>query len=143
MVVHVEWYDEGKTIIHYRYGQRWTWEDLIAAMEQTKILAAEVDHAFDQIVDMSAAPLMPQGNMLAHLSSIRGMQPKNVRATAVVGRSVMLNIIRRLMSATASGGRRRNFALYPTLEEALAWLKTAPAEEESEDRWRMTPQSTG
>lgn len=143
MVVHVEWYDEGKTIIHYRYGQRWTWEDLIAAMEQTKILAVEVDHAFDQIVDMSAAPFMPQGNMLAHLSSIRGMQPKNVRATAVVGRSVMLNIIRRLMSATASNGRQRNFALFPTLEEALACLQAAPAEEEIEDRWQMTPQSTG
>lgn len=112
-------------------------------MEQTKVLAAEVDYEFDQIVDMSVAPLMPQGNMLAHLSSIRGMQPKNVRATAVVGRSVMLNIIRRLMSATASGGRQRNFALVSTLDEALAWLKAVPAEDEREDRWGMTPQSTG
>src|SRR5215831_17349536 len=59
MTITVDWDDEAKTLLRYRYIGKWTWDEYIAANEQAVRLARSVDHSIDVIADFSEAILLP------------------------------------------------------------------------------------
>lgn len=55
--IRVEWDDEEKTILYYRFGPGWTWEDFWAAHDVVNAMLAEVPHQVDLIADFEGSRL--------------------------------------------------------------------------------------
>jgi UDP-N-acetylglucosamine 2-epimerase len=62
MNVVVEWFDENKHIIIYRFEPRWNWQDLFTAIEEATVLLDEAEHTVDIILDVHKSPSIPNLN---------------------------------------------------------------------------------
>ncbi len=63
MTVNVTWFNEEKTLIHYDFEGRWTWEDLYKAIDDALALLNSVTHRVDIFLDTSNSVSVPNLNV--------------------------------------------------------------------------------
>lgn len=57
--IQVRWFDPGKTILHWEYGEFFTWENCDKATADSCELIDEVDHIVDALMDYSSNRVIP------------------------------------------------------------------------------------
>lgn len=86
MPVIYTWDNSDKTTLCYRLEGRWTWEELYQALGESRKVWNTVNHVVDVIVDLSASPGFPPGNILGHFRNVSAFY-RDAKAgnTVVVG----------------------------------------------------------
>ena len=70
MPVTYTWDNSEKTTLCYRLEGRWSWEELYQTLADSRKLWSTVNHVVDVIVDVSASPGFPPGNILGHFRNV-------------------------------------------------------------------------
>ena len=119
MPIIVDWDDDQKTVICYRYTGKWTWDEYGAAVETATRLIDSVGHKVDIIGDFSEGVLVPSHALSNFRKSWNLRQPTGT-VVLVINSSFlesMVNVFRRLYAEIGS-------RLYVTksLEEARSLI---------------------
>ncbi len=61
MNIEVLWDSDKKNILHFVYGENWTWEDFHAASKTSTQMIGSVEHTVDVIADFSNGTPPPIG----------------------------------------------------------------------------------
>ena len=120
MPVTVDWYDETRTILHYRFETPWTWSEYHAAIQAAWELAESVDHPTDTITDMRHSRVMPD-NLFRNIRQTMVEIPESTQTVVLVGTNMLmealLGILRRLYPRQMG-----KFFTTETVEEARALI---------------------
>jgi hypothetical protein len=78
------WDNSEKTTLCYRLEGRWTWEELYQVLAESRKLWSSVNHVVDVIVDMTASPGFPPGNILGHFRNVSAFYAEAKAGNTVV-----------------------------------------------------------
>jgi len=87
MAVELNWVDETKTVLHFAYRGRWTWEEVFGALQQSQQMMDTVSHKVATIVDLTDGQKLPV-DMMRHMSKIVDDRSKHTNDS---GDTVFLN----------------------------------------------------
>lgn len=115
MAVHVKWWDDTRTILHYQFVGHWTWEEYWSAIEQARKYSVD-EMRVDIVADFIETGMVP-GSALTHLRKAVATRPPNRGIVVVVGTNI---VVRSLISMSKPLlPRAMRFDIVDTLEEAL------------------------
>jgi hypothetical protein len=84
MPIHTRWFDDTHTIAYYEFEERWTWDDLYAAVKSITGLIDSVPHRVDVIFDVKRSIGMP-GGAIGHLTGLSAKPQANFGVGVMVG----------------------------------------------------------
>ncbi len=84
MPVTISWDNPDKTILLYQFENRWTWDELYAALNDAWRLLNEGETPVDIIMDMEHADVIP-ANAIAQFSKISSALHPRMRTIVIVG----------------------------------------------------------
>lgn len=84
MKVQVQWDNDAKNIVRYKFEQGWAWNDLHQALDDAGELINTVSHQVDVIMDISSANLVPKGALSQINRAYANPKPPNIGITVIV-----------------------------------------------------------
>ncbi|MCU0511545.1 MAG: hypothetical protein MUE40_03150 [Anaerolineae bacterium] len=89
MAISVGWYDGAQTILIWRFGESWTWDEYYAALEQTNQVLRRCSQPVALIVDTREARSFPRGLLTHAANGIETRQEGIWLAVVVIGHPVL------------------------------------------------------
>jgi hypothetical protein len=98
MGIEVIWDNPEQTIIRYIFDAKWTWHDLLAAVDQSDAMLNEAGHVCHFIYDIRLSTAIPDG-ALTYLKRFVGKKRANTGVQVLLGseKSRALNLAEALM----------------------------------------------
>lgn len=124
MTVSVDWFDNDERIILFTMTEKWTWEELAPAIEESKTMCRAVyhDQRVHPIVDLRIGDMSIPRNIIKQMRGVAMGQPSNAGATIIVTKSGFVSNIFNLVSKASPDvvkqKMRQHFDLVITFEEA-------------------------
>ncbi|MEO8609148.1 MAG: hypothetical protein ABI690_14760 [Chloroflexota bacterium] len=126
MAVRVAWDNEAKTIIHYQFGENWTWEEYYPAKALAYEMISTVSHKVGVILETQHNGAIPHNLLPNFRNGLRTKHPSTVIVVIVVTRPflrTMINTVRALSPLSNA-----HFEMVSTLGQArqmiLDYLRT-------------------
>lgn len=118
MPVRVDWFNEGKTILHWQFSGRWTINELLQVYDEACRMCDTVpDRWVHTIADMRETSMMP--NLVSSSVANRAMRdPKNYAGAFVVTASGFFQAIVNIVNHI--GGSKGKFQIASSIEAAQA-----------------------
>jgi len=114
MGLRVYWEDEQKIIIRQVYDLTWTWDEFLAAFENIRQLAREVDYPIGMISEIGHIRSVPPNAIVYGARGIRSL-PTNIDLTVMVTSSLLaLSLLRVILNV----GQFQNIQTASTVEDA-------------------------
>jgi hypothetical protein len=110
------WDDEEKTIVRGNLVGQWTWDEYHTGISEMAQLVKDIDHRFDQIIDVRESGPLPDG-ALSHIRRGRQQNPANFGISVIVGPSEWIKALVGVMEK-AYGKRTQPTSIAETIEEA-------------------------
>jgi hypothetical protein len=127
MPISLEWYDDEQTILRHVYTGNWTWQEYQNTFEVMNTMSVSVPHPVYHMIDMTQTRMIPQGSSISQIRTGARYAPPNAAAIIVVGNSLFLTMISRMMAVvprrTSPSGTRHTFTMAKTIQEALDWIQ--------------------
>lgn len=117
MPIEPVWDDANKTTIRYVYSGKWTWDELHLSVTEAQRMMAEVTHQVHVIIDLSTSRIIPSGSFSGHIRGASSRMPDNTGLVIIVGNSLMLRVIQKVMAVIPGRETKKGFIL-STLDEA-------------------------
>ncbi len=122
MPIIVSWFNEEKTIASYQLVGRWTWDDLYAAVQESRAMVMGVNHPVYFIIDVTKNHSVPPG-ALTHLRSITAGVSPNWKMGVFVGVNTFVEtLLKTFIKVYPKFGER--YTIASTIEEAQAFIAT-------------------
>jgi hypothetical protein len=121
MPVQITWYDEGHTILYYRFEKTWKLEDVYDTLNTGLKMMSEVEHPVDSIFDFTRTGTPPP-QMLSAARYAERHTPKNLRHTAICGLNPFLSVLANITQKIAPR-LMKNTLITRTLEDAINALE--------------------
>lgn len=116
-MIDVTWTDEGQRIIHYKFQQGWSWEDLYAAESQSLEMAASVaPQPVHIVLDLRESQVIPH-NALSHITVVMKRQPPNLASVMFIGANAFVKVLVNMMERLRLNGKTP--MIYVTTEAEL------------------------
>lgn len=131
MPITIHWYDDTKTIVLWEFEGQWTLDELHTIYTESHNLCLTVpENSVIALLDMtrSAANSVPS-NIFSALTARRRTQAPNFDMVVVVSGSAFIKVFVNILNQMPA--LHDHFALFPTYEEALAFIEKRRAERES------------
>ncbi|MBI1256348.1 MAG: hypothetical protein GC204_02650 [Chloroflexi bacterium] len=116
MPITITWDNEAKTIIHWRYIGKWTWEEATSVFDDTTRMMSEVQHPVSLIHDLSLSNTIP-ARALSNAQRFTSALPENWNISVIVDPSgfgaSLLNIFAKLYQKLGA-----HYRVAPNLHEA-------------------------
>jgi len=119
----VNWINDEKAVLHFKYKAGWSWEDVFGIVQQSQKMMDAVDYQVATIVDLTDAPKLPPDpmNALGKVVENRATHPNDSGITvflnAEVLRKAMLDYIK---LGDPEAAQFVEFIHAKTIDEALA-----------------------
>lgn len=120
-MITVEWANEAKTVVRWRFINTWTWDDFYAAQKEVDAMIDTVDGIVDGIILTSASQNLPSG-ALPHLRKITIQRHKRYGLSYVVGSGVYLTTVLNILAKVV---REETIRFVGTEVEAFAHIAQA------------------
>src|SRR5688572_13038796 len=117
MPIQLVWDNENKTTLRYIYTGKWTWDELHLSITEGQRLMQSVEYKVHLIIDLSDSRLIPSGSFTSQIRGASSRMPDNTGLVVIVGNSLMLKVIQKVMSVIPGRESKKGFVL-STLEEA-------------------------
>lgn len=120
------YYEEAKHLVIWEFEGAWTWEEYYDNRRLVNATLESVEHSVDMIINMTHSQLLPQ-NLMTHAGSAARNAPENIGKTIFVGSNAILRAFFRVFNqlyGVLASGRKLDFYMVATLEEAYALLET-------------------
>lgn len=128
MPTEAKWYKEEKTIAHFIYQGKWTWEEYYEGTYALYDLMKEVENNVDIIVEYAEGSHQPQGNAFVHWKNTSEKAPPNRGIMVIVGNAItsaMTNLSNKLSGNSWT-------------QDGYHYAKTVDAAEEHIHQYRAT-----
>jgi hypothetical protein len=112
MAIDVQWSDEQKTVLHWKFEGSWSWEEYHAVNDQSVALRAETQGTIVYLVDMSESKLFPE-HVLGNLRTIGNTMQGHNDLTIVIANNVLVKAMSRIFRA-----------MFPQINETLVIVET-------------------
>jgi hypothetical protein len=120
MPISVKWDNDKKTVVHYEFNGKWTWEEYHSAIQQAYEMVKELPYIVNMILDFRFANVLPS-NALSIFGRSMKTPPKEFDLALIVSKSgfieAIYNVFRRL-----NGKMAEKLVLVRTIEEARSVL---------------------
>lgn len=130
MPITVQWDSEEKSVVHYAFEGKWTWDEYHAAIAQAFEMVKDLPYVVNMILDFTQSSVFPS-NALSHFSSSMKTPPREFDVAVVISKSgfveTLVAVFRRLSSKMGE-----KLVVRKTLDEARAFLA-------SRERRMLTP----
>jgi len=103
MAVRVAWDNEAKTIVHYQFGENWTWEEYYPVKAQAYEMISTVSHKVGVILETQHNGAIPHNLLPNFRDGLRTKHPNTVIVVIVVTRPFirhMINTVRAILPTT-------------------------------------------
>ena len=122
MGIKVTWYDDDKTILHWQYEEKWTWDEFVDANVAARRMIISVPHTVDSIVELGSK-LLPEG-AFSRGKQQADLTPENHGITVVVTQNSAVRIILSVLQTITSIGKKGPaYAAVSTLEDAFELIE--------------------
>src|SRR3990172_6558845 len=85
MGVTVDWYDETKTIVHYQFKDKWTWDEFYVCWEWVRNAMETSAQKVAVITDLSGSLYIPPNPLLHLRALVQQHHPNYAGVTVYVG----------------------------------------------------------
>jgi hypothetical protein len=119
MPITADWYDDRKTMIHWKFSGRWTLSELHQVYDETSALCLTVPHWVNAIIDMRDTFALPQ-NITSTVSARGRKDPINYDMAVVVTTLGFFRAMVNIFNALAN--TRGKFVAVATLDEAVDYI---------------------
>jgi hypothetical protein len=116
MAVRVVWGNEAKTIVHYQFGENWTWEEFYPAKAQAYEMISSVSHKVGVILETQHNGAIPHNLLPNFRNGLRTKHPNTVIVVIVVTRPFLRNMITTVRAILPS--TNAHFEMASTLGQA-------------------------
>jgi hypothetical protein len=116
----VEWFDDEKTILVWRFPEGYEWDDLVAALDVNEQMVGEVDHPVDQIIDLTQNREGPPPHLLSKFPKLAEIGPRQgvPNMSVMVGTRGLASTLGRIFSKLYV-----RLEMVDTMDEALAIIR--------------------
>lgn len=104
----VEWEYTDQTVIRTTMHDGWTWDDMLAGVQESYELIRQVTHPVDVIV-MGAGIRLPSGDVFSRLRQKRVGKPANMGVLVFVTSSKFLEMVSGIFSKIYQGSATQTF----------------------------------
>jgi hypothetical protein len=130
MTIEIVWDDDEKTVMRHIYQKQYTWEEVHNSVRTMKEMVPNAERTFALIIDLTNCRAFPSGSFTTHLRSLGAEMPKNIRPMFIVGDSLMLKVMQRVMQ-TLPVRKNQDAFIVPRLEEAHQGIGSWRAERQA------------
>ena len=120
MNITVEWYNNEKTIIYYKFTLGWTFQEFRDVYQDVYAMLDTVNHTVDAIVDLTDARMFPK-NTLTEMRRLTFEQHENGGITVIITDSPMSHAMYNFLQSIHKRFSEV-FHLAKTMDEALIIL---------------------
>jgi hypothetical protein len=122
MPVTVDWYDDEKQIIYYRFEGLWSWAQFLSGWERVGDLLDSIDHEAHIIGDFTRSLRFP-ADLVRHIRETRRLAEQHPRAglVVVIGVDWYIQTLWRFLTGIMPGIQFQPHFV-DTLDEALALI---------------------
>jgi len=122
MSIAVNWYNDDKTIIYWKFAGKWDWNEYAEAQDVSNAMLDTVDHTVDVIGNVQESPSLPANALSVYRSNLSSAHP-NTGLIVLVGASMfveqMVRLLKQMFRNKVAG---TNFEFAKSDEEALALI---------------------
>ncbi len=120
MGIEVEWLDDEKTIMIWRFLERYEWDDLAAALDVAEQMVDEVDHIISLITDYTLNRKGPPPHLLSQFPKLveRAFRRDLPQVVVAVGARGLTSTFNRIFSKLYI-----RLEVADTMDEALAIIR--------------------
>lgn len=117
MNITVDWYNDQKTIIYYKFKIGWTFQEFRNVYQDVYNMLDTVDHTVDAIVDLTEARIFPK-DTLTEMRRLTFEQHENGGITVIITESAMSHTMYNFLKSVHKRFSEV-FHLAKTLDKAL------------------------
>ena len=117
MPIQLEWDAETNSTLRFVYTGKWTWDELHSSVSEAQRLIEATRQTVNLIIDLTDSRLIPSGSFTGHIRGASSRMPDNTGLVIIVGNSLMLKVIQKVMSIIPGRETKKGFVL-STLDEA-------------------------
>lgn len=125
MPIHTRWFDEAHTIAYYEFEERWTWDDLYAAVKTVLGMIANAPRRVDVIFDVTRSIGMPSGSVV-HMRGLTANPPANFGIGVMVGANMFVKTMVQIFLKLYPQ-HKDQYYITETVDQALAVIASQRA----------------
>jgi hypothetical protein len=119
------WYDPGETILYFRFGRTWLWEEFFEADAESNRLASGKDYVVDTIFDFTVTVTVPDKLLTNFLRAAKGSdEHPNHGITVIFGVGILFRVMGGSIQKLV---RSEHIQIADDIDQALAIIATAQA----------------
>ena len=123
MPITVEWFTDEKTVIHYEYKGKWTWEELYNAIAISNKMIDTVEGVVDTIIDLRQSSMVP-ANVFSHgKQALANAHPRQGKMVIVGAHRFILTLYDTFVKVYNRPGEKLPTVFIATIEEAAQYLE--------------------
>jgi hypothetical protein len=117
MPIQLVWDEDKNTTLRFIYAGKWTWDELHVSVSDAQRRIEATQQTIHLIIDLTDSRLIPSGSFTGHIRGASSRMPENTGLVIIVGNSLMLKVIQKVMSVIPGRETKKGFVL-STLDEA-------------------------